>query len=51
MLGINDRLAGENDSVGSMLEREYDSHSVQEKLQVFRESSLKFLRESLEAQS
>ncbi len=51
ILGINDRLAGENDSVDSMLARDFDSHSVQEKLQAFRESSLKFLRESLEAQS
>ena len=50
-LGITSRLVSQNESPSEILAREFDSHSVQEKLQAFRESSLKFLRESLEAQS
>ncbi len=50
-LGINDRLAGENDTVDEMLSRDFDVHAVNERVQDFRTSSLKFLRDSLEAQS
>ena len=49
--GIKSRLASENDTVDSMLARELDFQSVQKRIHDFRESSLKFLRESLEAQS
>lgn len=50
-LGVQSRLVGENDSVDSMTARDFDSQEVRKRLHDFRESSLKFLRDSLEARS
>ena len=50
-LGVQSRLVGENDSVDSMTARDFDSQEVRKRLHDFRESSLKVLRDSLEARS
>ena len=50
-LAITSRLVSKNDTPDSVMAREFDAGTVQGRLQDFRASSLKFLRESLEAKS
>lgn len=49
-LGIADRLFSENDTVDEMMKSDFDSQAVNQRLEDFRESSLKFLCNALEAE-
>ncbi len=48
-LGIESRLVNESDSVDEMLSRKFDSQEILQRLKVFRDDSLKWLINSMEA--